>query len=89
MPSFITSYLIPLRQFSSNLVSYVDKSPMTLVKRYPWQRHFRISKARCYFPRPNETMRIKKHGWDHRMSTEGGRKVLMNRILKGRHVLSH
>ncbi|KAK9506168.1 hypothetical protein O3M35_008149 [Rhynocoris fuscipes] len=86
MSTFL-SFLSPLKTFTRSL-SNAD-CPMTLVKRYPWNKHFRITNARCYFPRPNENMRIKKHGWNYRMSTEGGRKVLMNRILKGRHALSH
>ena len=46
-------------------------------------------KVRCHFPKPREVKRIKVHGWDARMATEGGRRVLMRRILKGRYVLSH
>ncbi|XP_012280612.1 39S ribosomal protein L34, mitochondrial [Orussus abietinus] len=45
--------------------------------------------VRRHFPRPSETKRIKVHGWLKRMSTPNGRKILMRRILKGRHVLSH
>ncbi|CAH1111807.1 unnamed protein product [Psylliodes chrysocephalus] len=44
---------------------------------------------RIHFPRPSERKRIKKHGWDTRMKTAAGRRVLMNRILKGRFVYSH
>ncbi|KAI5651380.1 ribosomal protein l34 domain-containing protein [Phthorimaea operculella] len=47
------------------------------------------TKVRCYFPRPNEVMRVRKHGWEKRMSTSTGRRVIMRRLLKGRHVLSH
>lgn len=64
------------------------KGPNDVVK-YPWSNIFRISKTRCYFPRPSETKRVLNHGWAKRMSTPGGRRVIMNRILKGRHVLSH
>ncbi|KAM7342022.1 mitochondrial ribosomal protein L34 [Cochliomyia hominivorax] len=46
-------------------------------------------KVRCHFPKPREVKRIKVHGWDARMATEGGRRVLMRRILKGRYDLSH
>ncbi|XP_049836861.1 uncharacterized protein LOC126281725 [Schistocerca gregaria] len=46
-------------------------------------------KVRNNFPRPKETKRIKIHGWRTRMSTLEGRKILMRRILKGKHVLSH
>ncbi|XP_017770085.1 PREDICTED: uncharacterized protein LOC108557886 [Nicrophorus vespilloides] len=44
---------------------------------------------RCHFPRPSERKRIKRHGWEKRMSTPEGRRVLMRRILKGKHVYSH
>lgn len=44
---------------------------------------------RNHFPRAKETKRIKVHGWLTRLSTKTGRRVLMRRILKGRHVLSH
>ncbi|XP_053669812.1 39S ribosomal protein L34, mitochondrial [Anopheles nili] len=44
---------------------------------------------RNHFPRARETKRIRVHGWLKRMATPGGRRVLMRRILKGRHVLSH
>ena len=47
------------------------------------------TKMRCHFPKPREVKRIKVHGWDTRMSTPEGRRVLMRRILKGKHVLSH
>lgn len=47
------------------------------------------TKVRCYFPRPNEVRRVRRHGWETRMSTPNGRKVIMRRMLKGRFVLSH
>ncbi|XP_026463644.1 39S ribosomal protein L34, mitochondrial [Ctenocephalides felis] len=47
------------------------------------------TKIRIHFPRPNERRRVKRHGWEFRMSTTNGRRVIMRRILKGRHVLTH
>ncbi|CAK1542242.1 unnamed protein product [Leptosia nina] len=47
------------------------------------------TKVRCYFPRPNEVRRVRRHGWEFRMSSHNGRRTLMRRILKGRHVISH
>ncbi|XP_035902332.1 39S ribosomal protein L34, mitochondrial [Anopheles stephensi] len=44
---------------------------------------------RNQFPRARETKRVRVHGWWKRMSTAAGRRVLMRKILKGRHVLSH
>ena len=79
----ITTYTPGIGQWSSS------GKEANIVKTNPWSKHFRISKVRCHFPRANEAKRVKTHGWNVRMSTEGGRKVLMNRILKGRHVLAH
>ena len=45
--------------------------------------------VRCHFPKPSEKRRIKRHGWEKRMSSFNGREILRRRILKGRHVLSH
>ncbi|XP_055607298.1 39S ribosomal protein L34, mitochondrial-like [Uranotaenia lowii] len=44
---------------------------------------------RNQFPRAKETKRVRVHGWWTRMATREGRRILMRRILKGRHVLSH
>ncbi|XP_076244839.1 mitochondrial ribosomal protein L34 [Calliopsis andreniformis] len=54
-----------------------------------WSLTLSRTKIRYHFPNPNERRRIKRHGWFARMSTPNGRKILMRRILKGRHVLSH
>ncbi|KAF4522898.1 hypothetical protein B566_EDAN012056 [Ephemera danica] len=48
-----------------------------------------LANVRDHFPRPNERRRINRHGWNKRMATVAGRRILMRRILKGRHVLSH
>ncbi|CAG9770444.1 unnamed protein product [Ceutorhynchus assimilis] len=47
------------------------------------------SVIRCHFPRPSEKKRVRRHGWQTRMSTPEGRRIIMNRILKGRWVLTH
>ncbi|KAK4878782.1 hypothetical protein RN001_011288 [Aquatica leii] len=44
---------------------------------------------RNHFPRPSERKRIKVHGWKKRMSTPGGQRVIMRRILKGSYVYTH
>lgn len=41
------------------------------------------------FPRAKEIKRVTSYGWKARMSTLEGRRILMRRILKGRHILSH
>nr|XP_027194080.1 39S ribosomal protein L34, mitochondrial-like [Dermatophagoides pteronyssinus] len=45
--------------------------------------------VRWYFERCSEVKRIRKHGWKKRISTPSGRQIIMRRILKDRHVLSH
>ncbi|KAL6254390.1 hypothetical protein P5V15_014438 [Pogonomyrmex californicus] len=55
----------------------------------PWSLTFVRNRMRYHFPHPNESKRIKKHGWWARLSTPSGRKILQRRILKGKHVLSH
>ncbi|XP_037946055.1 39S ribosomal protein L34, mitochondrial-like [Teleopsis dalmanni] len=47
------------------------------------------AKVRTHFPKPREVKRINVHGWEQRMSTPGGRKIIMRRILLGKHCLSH
>lgn len=44
---------------------------------------------RIHFPKPRESKRVLGHGWHKRMSTRGGRLIIMRRILKGKHVLTH
>lgn len=56
---------------------------------HPFNRAVLKPKVRCHFPKPREVKRINVHGWNTRMATEGGRRVLMRRILKGRYALSH
>ncbi|GAB6031461.1 hypothetical protein CHUAL_009230 [Chamberlinius hualienensis] len=52
-----------------------------------------LQQIRCrvknYFSRPSEHKRIRKHGWKKMMSTAGGRMVVMRRLLKGRHAITH
>ncbi|XP_076364701.1 mitochondrial ribosomal protein L34 isoform X2 [Tachypleus tridentatus] len=45
--------------------------------------------VRNHFPRPSEYRRVKRHGYKTRLSTAAGRRIIMRRILKGRHVLTH
>lgn len=44
---------------------------------------------RNHFPKPRENKRVLVHGFNKRMSTRGGRLIIMRRILKGLHILSH
>ncbi|KAF7384804.1 hypothetical protein HZH68_014416 [Vespula germanica] len=52
-------------------------------------KFFYITKPRYNFARPSEYKRVTRLGWYARMSTPAGRRILMRRILKGKHVLSH
>lgn len=45
--------------------------------------------VRNKFPVARETKRVKVNGYEKRMSTREGRRIIMRRILKGHHVLSH
>ncbi|XP_055678089.1 39S ribosomal protein L34, mitochondrial [Lutzomyia longipalpis] len=54
-----------------------------------WSLVFSRTNIRNNFPRPSEVKRVKKLGLEARLATAGGRRVIMRRILKGRHVLSH
>lgn len=45
--------------------------------------------VRWYFEKCSEVKRIRKYGWKKRLSTPGGRMIIMRRILKGRHILTH
>ncbi|KAB7505936.1 39S ribosomal protein L34, mitochondrial [Armadillidium nasatum] len=41
------------------------------------------------FQNPSEIKRIRKHGYKARLRTKAGREIIMRRILKGRHCLTH
>lgn len=41
------------------------------------------------FPKPREVKRVLNHGIEKRMSTRGGRLIIMRRILQSKGVLSH
>ncbi|XP_034230722.1 uncharacterized protein LOC117639296 [Thrips palmi] len=45
-------------------------------------------KVRNYFPKPREHKRL-KFTWEERIKTEGGRSILMRRILKGKYFIAH
>ncbi|XP_074041883.1 large ribosomal subunit protein bL34m [Leptinotarsa decemlineata] len=82
--SFTSEFLQPFSQFhsitSERISPYAPGGLFNLSVRTIIRNHF---------PRPSERKRIKRHGWETRMKTASGRRVLMNRILKGRHVYSH
>lgn len=44
---------------------------------------------RNHFPKPREVKRVLNHGYAKRMSTRGGRLIIMRRILQGKFILSH
>ncbi|XP_067633093.1 large ribosomal subunit protein bL34m [Eurosta solidaginis] len=76
--------------FNRSFVAAVNTVQLTLNRdAHVFNRAILKCKVRCHFPKPREVKRINVHGWDARMSTAEGRRVLMRRILKGRHVLSH
>ncbi|XP_053974891.1 39S ribosomal protein L34, mitochondrial [Hylaeus volcanicus] len=79
--------VLPRLSSSGNRISSsIDCSPAIVNQ---WSFTLNRTKVRNNFPRPSELIRVKRHGWFARMATLSGRKILMRRILKGRHVLSH
>ncbi|XP_028030730.1 39S ribosomal protein L34, mitochondrial [Bombyx mandarina] len=87
MSGLISTILQPLKLIrQSSIYSGVSSS---LVRPDAFLLSSIRTKVRCYFPRPNEVKRVRRHGWDFRMSTPNGRRVIMRRLLKGRHVLTH
>ncbi|XP_017838612.1 39S ribosomal protein L34, mitochondrial [Drosophila busckii] len=62
---------------------------MCVRQKHAFNRDVLKTKVRCNFPKPREVKRINVHGWDTRMATPEGRRVLMRRILKGRYDVSH
>ncbi|KAH8314506.1 hypothetical protein KR059_010964 [Drosophila kikkawai] len=79
------------QNYPSRTCLAVGNTAQTLLVRekHAFNRALLKPKVRCHFPKPKEVKRINVHGWDTRMSTPEGRRVLMRRILKGRHDLSH
>eukprot|EP00090_Calanus_glacialis_P028216 TRINITY_DN45391_c0_g1_i1.p1 TRINITY_DN45391_c0_g1~~TRINITY_DN45391_c0_g1_i1.p1 ORF type:complete len:141 (-),score=42.43 TRINITY_DN45391_c0_g1_i1:56-433(-) len=51
---------------------------------------YRTGKGRReYIATYSDAKRVRTYGWEKRMSTEGGRKMLMRRILRGKDHLAH
>lgn len=46
------------------------------------------SKSRYYLPNPTEVKRVRKQGFKRKLQTAAGRKILMDRILKGDKVIA-
>uniref|UniRef100_A0A7N4NY18 Large ribosomal subunit protein bL34m n=2 Tax=Sarcophilus harrisii TaxID=9305 RepID=A0A7N4NY18_SARHA len=55
----------------------------------PWGYQQVRSKARGNEYQPSNMKRKRKHGWIRRLSTPGGIKVILRRMLKDRKSLSH
>ncbi|XP_043210169.1 39S ribosomal protein L34, mitochondrial-like isoform X2 [Amphibalanus amphitrite] len=88
---------IGLRSFSSLTCRVVSAAPTPLtspglldacVRLWPAAGQLRTA-MRVHFPRPREVKRLRTHGWKTRLQTPAGRRIIMRRLLKGRHVLSH
>ncbi|XP_014367446.1 39S ribosomal protein L34, mitochondrial [Papilio machaon] len=90
MSRFMTAILQPLKCVAQSFhtISQVPSSN-ALVKPDSFLLTAVRTKVRCYFPRPNEVRRVRRHGWNARISTPNGRRIIMRRLLKGRFVLSH
>ncbi|XP_043223067.1 39S ribosomal protein L34, mitochondrial-like [Amphibalanus amphitrite] len=88
---------IGLRSFSSLTCRVVSAAPTPLTspglldacaRLWPAAGQLRTA-MRVHFPRPREVKRLRTHGWKTRLQTPAGRRIIMRRLLKGRHVLSH
>lgn len=74
---------------TSSPLSTLSNVPQGATAGGAWSLISTRTNIRNKFPRAKENKRIKINGWLTRLSTSGGRRVLMRRILKGKHVLSH
>ncbi|CAH0399412.1 unnamed protein product [Chilo suppressalis] len=89
MSGLLASFLQPLKHLTPKLQVAAEVSGINFLLPETFNLSSIRTKVRCYFPRPNEVRRVRRHGWETRMSTHNGRKIIMRRILKGRYVLSH
>ncbi|KAL0870670.1 hypothetical protein ABMA27_005617 [Loxostege sticticalis] len=91
MSGLMAAILQPLRFIRQGLhvASSISANTTSLVQPESFSLSSIRTKVRCYFPRPNEVRRVRRHGWNTRMSTPNGRRVILRRLLKGRHVLTH
>ncbi|XP_072938010.1 large ribosomal subunit protein bL34m [Epargyreus clarus] len=90
MSRLLAAVFQPLKVLSQGFQTLSQSSANTsLVKPDSFLISTIRTKVRCYFPRPNEVRRVRRHGWATRMSTPNGRRIIMRRLLKGRFVLSH
>ncbi|CAH0718220.1 unnamed protein product, partial [Brenthis ino] len=92
MSRLITAIFQPLKAVTRSAHFFtqpISANTTSLVKPELPLLSFIRSKVRCYFPRPSEVKRVRRHGWKTRMSTPNGRRIIMRRLLKGCHVLSH
>ncbi|XP_046835544.1 uncharacterized protein LOC124431543 [Vespa crabro] len=94
---FVSSILtaLPRNTSSNGLVRSLNVPNLGPPNQCQWNftsartKFFYITKPRYNFPKPSEYKRVTRLGWHARMSTPAGRRILMRRILKGKHVLSH
>ncbi|XP_045775394.1 39S ribosomal protein L34, mitochondrial [Maniola jurtina] len=90
MSKLLAAVFQPLKFMGQSLQSYAPTvSSNSLVRSESPLLSCIRTKVRCYFPRPNEVRRVRRHGWNTRISTPNGRRIIMRRLLKGRFVLSH
>lgn len=69
--------------------SLVTSNVIAMETNTAWNWILTRTNIRNNWPRPSEAKRVKKFGWKTRMATLEGRKIIMRRILKGRHTLTH
>lgn len=84
---YLSKTILPISNFHS-LANGNNQNYETTKPGGTFQIAIRTRVRNC-FPRPSEKKRVTRHGWWKRMSTPEGRRILMNRILKGKWVYSH
>eukprot|EP00092_Neocalanus_flemingeri_P031927 GFUD01034686.1.p1 GENE.GFUD01034686.1~~GFUD01034686.1.p1 ORF type:complete len:123 (+),score=26.42 GFUD01034686.1:55-423(+) len=80
-------YLTPLRTYMDNFNNERThiKPVLGWMHENRVRQGYRSAKSRReYIASYSEAKRIRSFGWEKRMSTEGGRKIIMRRILRGK-----
>ncbi|XP_039442029.1 39S ribosomal protein L34, mitochondrial [Culex pipiens pallens] len=80
---------VPIQQSLAGNVGATVLSEVGSIVGGAWSTLSARTVIRNQFPRARETKRVRVHGWWKRMATAEGRRLLMRRILKGRHSISH
>merc|ERR1712226_126877 len=98
IPSAVTSSsitppsIVPTRTYMKNFEEENTGYRPVVAYRNRDRRHFQNKNFyvnRMYIPRYSEVKRMRKFGYESRMNTEGGRRLIMKKILMHEDVLGH